>query len=120
MKDKNIEKWFDFIGKQRQIENELSNIGDLLSLNEFYVLYFLDLEDNRKLRLQDLQSDIGLSQSAMSRMITRLEAKECGVIKRSTCDDDKRGIYVSLTQKGEETLNRYQPMVVDILKRELH
>lgn len=123
MANETIEHWFGFVRKQKQIETalnqELSGAGQSLSLNEFYVLYFLDQEDNKKLRLQDLQVSVGLSQSAMSRMITRLEAKDCGVIERSTCDDDKRGVYIHLTTKGEDSLEEYEPKVVGVLKGKL-
>ncbi|WP_334330009.1 MarR family winged helix-turn-helix transcriptional regulator [Companilactobacillus sp. HBUAS59699] len=121
MTNDTIERWFEFVRKQKQIENSLiqglASNGGTLSLNEFYVLYFLDQKDSKKLRLQDLQELVGLSQSAMSRLISRLEAKDCGVIERSTCDQDKRGVYIHLASKGEITLKKYEPVVVDTLNR---
>ena len=60
------------------------------------------LKDDKKLRLQDLQKHVGLSQSAMSRLVTRLESKDFGAIERSICKNDKRGIYIHLTNKNYE------------------
>ena len=37
-----------------------------------------------------------LSQSALSRLIGRLE--QHGLVERSLCDNDRRGIYVCLTE----------------------
>ncbi|MEH7023764.1 MarR family winged helix-turn-helix transcriptional regulator, partial [Priestia megaterium] len=73
---------------------------------EFYVLYFLSQTDDKQLRLQQLQEMIGLSQSALSRLVGRLEAKSCGALQRHICEDDRRGIYTRLTPLGEEKLDR--------------
>lgn len=45
---------------------------------------------------------IGLSQSATSRLMDRMESKSCGVIKRQGYGKDKRDIYAVLTDKGEQ------------------
>lgn len=39
-----------------------------------------------------------LSQSVLSRLIGRLE--QHGLVQRSLCDNDRRGIYVCLTEDG--------------------
>ncbi|WP_125713945.1 MarR family winged helix-turn-helix transcriptional regulator [Companilactobacillus kedongensis] len=115
-----IEKWLEFSKKQRMIENNLESglSKNDLSLNEFYVLYALNLKDDKKLRLQDLQKHVGLSQSAMSRLVTRLESKDFGAIERSICKNDKRGIYIHLTIKGETILADTSKVVTNILKED--
>lgn len=77
-----------------------------LSLNEFYMLLFLYDAPNKKLRLQQLESMVGLSQSALSRLVSRFEAKGCGALKRYICEDDRRGVYTSLTPIGEEKVKK--------------
>ena len=47
---------------------------------------------------QELAESVHLSQSALSRMIGRLE--QHGLVERSLCDNDRRGIYVCLTDAG--------------------
>jgi DNA-binding MarR family transcriptional regulator len=92
-----------------KISNELeSNLQQKhqLSLNEFYVLLFLSEAPQKKLKLQQLQSMVGLSQSAMSRLVSRFEARDCGALRRHICVDDRRAIYTSLTPEGEEKLNQ--------------
>ena len=48
--------------------------------------------------MQDLAGSVHLSQSALSRVIGRLERD--GLVTRSICDMDRRGIYVSPTDAG--------------------
>lgn len=87
-----------------------------LSLKEFYVLYFLSRESNKTLRLQQLQERVGLSQSAISRLVGRLEAKNCRALQRNVCEDDRRGVYTQLTEIGEEKLQRYLVTMNEILQ----
>lgn len=99
-------------------EMEAQLKGDVnLALNEFYVLHFLSVEDSRKMRLQQLQEKVGLSQSALSRLIGRMEDKRCGVINRHICTDDKRGIYISITDKGLEKLIAAEKIVDTVLEQ---
>ena len=53
-------------------------------------------------RIQELATSLHLSQSALSRVIARLERE--GLVMRGMCPDDRRGIYVHLTDAGR---NRY-------------
>lgn len=87
-----------------------------LALNEFYVLYFLSVERAKKMRLQQLQEKMPLSQSALSRLIGRMEDKRCGVIKRHICTDDKRGVYISVTDKGLEKVAAAEQVVDKVLR----
>ncbi|MCM3789650.1 MarR family transcriptional regulator [Domibacillus indicus] len=77
-----------------------------LSLNECYVLLFLSEAPEKKLKLYQLQEMVGLSQSALSRLVNRLEEKNCQVLRRHSCEDDRRAIYASLTKEGEEKLEK--------------
>ena len=101
-----------------QLETLLQKQYDL-SLKEFYVLHFISRSDNKKLRLQQLQELIGLSQSATSRLVVRMEAKECGVLERMICEDDRRGIYTRITELGEKQYQGALDTVNDALEGEL-
>lgn len=69
-----------------------------LGVSEFEVLDRL-VEDNKRVhRVQELGQATFLSQSALSRVIGRLE--EDGLVSRSMCQDDRRGIFVCLTDAG--------------------
>ena len=69
-----------------------------LGVTEFEVLERLAENDEHKFRVQELAESVHLSQSALSRMIGRLE--QHGLVQRSMCDVDRRGIDVCLTAAG--------------------
>lgn len=66
---------------EKQATEVLSSLETKVTLNELYVLYFLDQADGLPLRINDLGIKLKLSQSATSRMLTRFE-NTCGVITR--------------------------------------
>jgi len=69
-----------------------------LGVSELEVLERLAENDEHKFRVQELAESVHLSQSALSRMIGRLE--QHGLVQRSMCDVDRRGIDVCLTEAG--------------------
>ncbi|MEK3837060.1 MULTISPECIES: MarR family winged helix-turn-helix transcriptional regulator [unclassified Paenibacillus] len=87
-----------------------------LSLKEFYVLLFLSEAPEQKLKLQQLESMVGLSQSAVSRLVSRFEAKGCGALERKSCETDRRSIYTSLTAIGQDKVDRAKQTVHEVLQ----
>jgi DNA-binding MarR family transcriptional regulator len=71
-----------------------------LGVSEFEVLDRLAENDEHKFRVQDLADAVHLSQSALSRLVGRLE--QHGLVQRSLCNQDRRGIYVCLTEAGSQ------------------
>ncbi|HKA11238.1 MAG TPA: MarR family transcriptional regulator [Candidatus Dormibacteraeota bacterium] len=69
-----------------------------LGVSEFEVLERLVEDRQEAHRVQELARATHLSQSALSRVIGRLERD--GLVTRSICDVDRRGIYVCLTEAG--------------------
>lgn len=117
-----IMNWLSFTNIQLKITNELENVlqeKHQLSLKEFYVLLFLSGSPEKKLKLQQLQATVGLSQSAMSRLVSRFEAKDCGVLRRHDCMEDRRAIYTAITPEGEQKLIRASATVSEALKQAL-
>lgn len=75
-----LEKWFDFNRRQKEIESLLEETiaqqsEQSLTLKEFYLLYYLDLAQEKSLRQIDLPDKLHLSPSAVSRMVARLKPK---------------------------------------------
>lgn len=106
-----ITNWLALTHIQMNVANELEvNLQSKhsLSLKEFYLLLFLSEAPGKKLKLQKLESMVGLSQSAVSRLVSRFEAKGCGALQRHACDEDRRSIYTSLTEIGQDKLIRAQ------------
>ncbi len=55
---------------------------------------------DRSLRMQELAAGVALSQSALSRVVGRLESD--GLVTRVMCADDRRGIFVALADAGRD------------------
>ena len=71
--------------------------GDL-SMREYDVLFTLALAPEETLRLRELNENILMAQSSLSRMVERLEKR--GLVQRHPAPDDGRGVLVSLTEEG--------------------
>jgi DNA-binding MarR family transcriptional regulator len=88
-----------------------------LSLHEFEVLARLADDDHEQHRMQELADASHLTQSALSRLVARLE--EEGLVTRSMCDSDRRGIYACLDDAGraryEQALPTYRSVLADSL-----
>ncbi len=69
-----------------------------LTMGEYDVLYTLSTGPGDGMRLRDLNENILLAQSSLSRMVDRLA--ERGLVRRSVAADDARGTVVSLTDEG--------------------
>ena len=115
-----LEKWFDFNRRQVELEAILEETiaeqsEQTLTLKEFYLLHFLNQAEGKSLRQIDLPDKLHLSPSAVSRMVARLEAKNCGLLSRRCCDQDKRASLICLTNEGQTTLTYLQTAVEESL-----
>jgi DNA-binding MarR family transcriptional regulator len=111
MNNELLDNWLSLTHIQMKINNELEAVFQEkydLTLKEFYVLYYLSLAYNKRLRLQDLPDLVGLSQSAVSRLVTRLEARSCQTLQRSACEDDLRGVYQVFLAASSENSNKQE------------
>ncbi|MFE6815769.1 MarR family winged helix-turn-helix transcriptional regulator [Streptomyces sp. NPDC057677] len=68
-------------------------------------------------RVQELAGRVHLSQSALSRLIARLEKD--GLVVRGMCAEDRRGVQVRLTEKGLARHVEVRPLQRDVLTRML-
>ena len=74
-------------------------------------------EDGAQCRVQNLVGRVHLSQSALSRLIARLEKD--GLVERSMCAEDRRGVYVALTRRGRDLHSQVLPLQRAALARML-
>jgi DNA-binding MarR family transcriptional regulator len=94
------------------LEHELGKRHGL-GVSEFEVLERLSESPDRKFRAQELAEAVHLSQSALSRLIDRLA--RTGLVERCLCDDDRRGIFVTLTEAGRRRYAEAAPTHRDVL-----
>lgn len=99
------ERWRDILAVHArtlgEIDRALHPYG--LGASDFEVLDLLATTTppgGEQCRVQNLVGRVHLSQSALSRLIARLEKD--GLVERSMCLEDRRGVYVQLTPKGRE------------------
>jgi DNA-binding MarR family transcriptional regulator len=78
-----------------------------LGVSEYEVLERLAGGLDEGTRMQDLADAVHLSQSALSRVVARLERD--GLATRGLCPEDRRGIYVCLTDAGRERYEAAKP-----------
>ncbi|MGW8747749.1 MarR family winged helix-turn-helix transcriptional regulator [Streptomyces sp. NPDC055794] len=91
-----------------------------LGASDFEVLDLLVTEgpqEGAQCRVQNLVGRVHLSQSALSRLIARLEKD--GLVERTMCAEDRRGVYVTLTHRGRELHGEVLPLQRDVLSRML-
>lgn len=86
-----------------------------LSVKEFYVLYEIYKAKGKKYKINDLIKIVDLSQSAMSRLIVRIEKPTKALVVRQECLEDHRAMYIYLTEEGqditEKALNTYESLI---------
>ncbi|MEU8109461.1 MarR family transcriptional regulator [Nonomuraea muscovyensis] len=88
-----------------------------LSVSEYTVLDVLGRQDGWHMRMQQLSRAVVLSQSATTRLVTRLENRD--LLRRYLCEDDRRGIYSEVTPDGRALLAQAGPTHDAVLKEVL-
>jgi DNA-binding MarR family transcriptional regulator len=84
-----------------------------LGVSDFEVLERLAESADHQFRAQELADAVHLSQSALSRLISRLE--RTGLVERCLCGEDRRGIYVTLTEAGRLRHDEAAPTHRDVI-----
>jgi DNA-binding MarR family transcriptional regulator len=115
-----VAEWRDLLARHAAVncalERELA--GHELGVSEYEVLERLAEVTDCSARAQQLAGEVHLSQSALSRVIARLE--KAGLVERAICVDDRRGIFVKLTQDGRTRQAEAQPTHRKVLSEHLH
>ena len=78
-----------------------------IGVSEYEVLERLAVTETDARRMQELADAVHLSQSALSRVVARLEAD--GLVTRGMCPEDRRGIMACLTDDGRERYYAARP-----------
>ncbi|EPD63125.1 MULTISPECIES: MarR family winged helix-turn-helix transcriptional regulator [Streptomyces] len=114
------EKWRDILSVHARTMCEIDRVlhPHGLGASDFEVLDILASEapgEGDQCRVQNLVGRVHLSQSALSRLIGRLEKD--GLVERSVCVEDRRGVWVALTDKGRALHAEVLPLQRDVLAR---
>ncbi|MBV6698009.1 MarR family winged helix-turn-helix transcriptional regulator [Kitasatospora aureofaciens] len=119
-----VAQWRELLNRHAETSCALDReLGEKhgLGMSEFEVLERLVegciVDRSHRLRVQELADVVHLSQSALSRLIGRLE--KGGLVAREMCVDDRRGIQIVLTDAGRERYQQARPLHREVLARTL-
>jgi DNA-binding MarR family transcriptional regulator len=111
-------EWHQLMGRYQRLmcalDRELA-VHDL-SASEFEVLQQLHEAEACSLRMTTLGESAHLSQSALSRLVSRLERD--GLVERKACEQDRRSQYVALTASGRTRYADARPTQRKVLREE--
>ena len=102
--------WHELAGRHAVVVSALERSLEVhhgLGLKEFEVLERLASSEASECRMQELTEVTHLSQSALSRLVGRLETE--GLVTRAICPSDRRGIYAHITDAGRERYEAARP-----------
>lgn len=88
-----------------------------IGMSDFEVLDLLMSADRGKVRMQELGERVYLSQSALSRSVARLEKRS--LVTRAMCDQDRRALFINVTDEGRALHARACPTHRELLERRL-
>ncbi|MFE5030853.1 MarR family winged helix-turn-helix transcriptional regulator [Streptomyces sp. NPDC056683] len=116
------EQWRDILSVHARTMCEIDRVlhPHGVGASDFEVLDLLAAEtpaEGDHCRVQNLVGRVHLSQSALSRLIGRLEKD--GLVERSVCVEDRRGVWVALTPKGRALHAEVRPLQRAVLGRML-
>ncbi|TCO64454.1 MarR family winged helix-turn-helix transcriptional regulator [Actinocrispum wychmicini] len=107
------------IGTERLRQRLTTELQDThnLPLADYEVLVRLSEQENHQMRMTQLADEVAQSKSRLSHQISRLE--QAGLVRRTCCPNDARGILAELTDQGLTHLHQAAPTHVDGVRRHL-
>jgi DNA-binding MarR family transcriptional regulator len=105
-----VESWRELADRHARVSCALERVlqdEHGLGVSEFEVLERLAVGDKYQRRMQELADSVYLSQSALSRLIGRLESE--GLVTRAICSEDRRGIFACITDQGRARYEAARP-----------
>jgi DNA-binding MarR family transcriptional regulator len=119
-RDQLLDRWSELESEHARVREALEHRlqrEHRLSLTEYEVLRRLSESPEGHRRIQELAEEIHLSQSALSRLVQRLE--DDGFVCRNVCDHDRRGVFACVTDAGRKAQAEAHPTHVSVLAETL-
>ncbi|RUR03327.1 MarR family winged helix-turn-helix transcriptional regulator [Labedella endophytica] len=101
------------VGVMRTLAAEFPT--DLLSLNEYDVLFNLSRQTDKRARLRDINDLVLLSQPSVSRLVDKLMKR--GLVEKCPDANDGRGTIVGLTDEGYALYRQVALLHVKVISR---
>ena len=111
--------WHDLMGSYHRItcvlDRELLARHDV-TLSEFEVLQQLHDGECGAVKMSELGERVHLTQSALSRLVARLERD--GLVSRAMCEEDRRSVFAQITADGAKRYEQARPTQRAILREQ--
>jgi len=88
------------------LEADMTDQHDL-PMSWFDVLSRLNQAPNKRLRMHELEESVLFTRSGITRLADRIE--EAGLIRRERSAEDRRGVYLMITQAGIDKIDEVWP-----------
>ena len=98
---------------QERIDADLRPFG--LDRAEYEILVVLSESDDQRLRMAELADAVHQSRSRLTHTISRME--NAGLVERTNCPTDRRGVWAELTAQGFELIQQAAPTHVETVRR---
>jgi DNA-binding MarR family transcriptional regulator len=95
---------------RQRLNTELQDTHNL-PLADYEVLVRLSEQEGHQMRMTQLADEVAQSKSRLSHQISRLE--HAGLVRRTHCPSDARGVLAELTEKGMDQLRDAAPTHVE-------
>ena len=97
----------------QRLDADLREFG--LDLGEYEILVALSEAPERRVRMSDLAEAVHQSRSRLTHTVSRME--NAGLVERSSCPTDRRGVWAHLTSDGMALLESAAPSHVEAVRR---
>ncbi len=98
-----------------ELNRQLQRDSDL-TLPEYRILVLLSESPDLSLRMSDLADGVLSSRSRLTHQIRRMEAQ--GMVRRTSAEEDGRGVRAHLTEEGLRRLQAAAPGHVTAVRRD--
>jgi len=89
-----------------QLARELAAVSDL-TYGDYGILVRLTDRPEPRARLFELADELGWERSRVSHQVSRMVTR--GLVQKERCDDDRRGAWVVLTDRGRAAIEAAAP-----------
>ena len=116
-----VREWRELLARHADLTCALDRAlqaGHSLGMSEYEVLERLAELPEHSAKVATIAKSVHLSQSALSRVIGRLET--AGLVERHMCSEDRRAVNVRLTDEGLKRQTEAKPTQRQVLAERLH
>ena len=116
-----VREWRELLARHADLTCALDRAlqaGHSLGMSEYEVLERLSELPEHSAKVATIAKSVHLSQSALSRVIGRLET--AGLVQRNMCSEDRRAVNVCLTEEGLRRQLEAKPTQRKVLAERLH